>query len=72
MKKAFSYAMKKGSEVEKKEQWEVFSKTVEDFSSHICANKDKLVAQNSVKKGGLDGGPSIEIGSMSFVNKKCE
>ena len=44
MKKDFNNAMKKGTEVAQREQWEIFGKIVEDFSAHIGANKDQLIA----------------------------
>ena len=44
MKKDFNNAMKRGTEVAQREQWEIFGKIVEDFSAHIASNKDQLTA----------------------------
>ena len=62
MKKAFSNAMKRGTASEQKEQWDIFSKLVESFSTHIGASKDQLIVENvqkekKQKRAGIDGEP---------------
>ena len=62
MKKAFSNAMKRGTASEQKEQWDIFSKLVESFSTHIEASKDQLIVENvpkekKQKRSGIDGEP---------------
>ena len=50
MKKALSNAMKRGTASEQKEQWDIFSKLVESFSTHIGASKDQLIVENVEKE----------------------
>ena len=62
MKKAFSNAMKRGTASEQKEQWDIFSKLVESFSTHIGASKDQLIVEHvqkekKQKRAGIDGEP---------------
>ena len=62
MKKAFSNTMKRGTASEQKEQWDIFSKLVESFSTHIEASKDQLIVENvqkekKQKRSGIDGEP---------------
>ena len=62
MKKAFSNAMKRGTASEQKEQWDIFSKLVESFSTHVEASKDQLIVENvqkekKQKRSGIDGEP---------------
>ena len=57
MKKAFSNAMKRGDASEQKEQWDIFTKLVEDYSAHIGARKDELIVEQKERKSGADGEP---------------
>ena len=57
MKKAFSNAMKKGNAAEQKEQWDFFTKLIQDYSTHIGANKDQMIVENKERRSGADGEP---------------
>ena len=54
--------MKRGTASEQKEQWDIFSKLVESFSTHIEASKDQMIVEHvpkekRQKRAGIDGEP---------------
>ena len=57
MKKAFSNAMKKGTAAEQKDQWDIFTKLIQEYSAHIGANKDHMIVENKERRSGADGEP---------------